>query len=88
MRYREFKSAPIPLGSGVTEAACKTVFTQRLKNSALGWSHQVPKTILALRTIVLSKSGTATYQAVLKNAYPNNLRPYRVNDKNTEEIAA
>ncbi len=88
MRYREFKSARIPLGSGVTEAACKTGFTQRLKCSALGWSHQVSKTILALRTILLSKSGTATYQAVLKNAYPNNLQPYRGNDKNTKEIAA
>jgi len=88
MRYSEFKSAHIPLGSGVTEAACKTVFTQRLKNSGMRWSHEGAKTILTLRTILLSKSWAVTYKAVLKNAYPDNLRPYRVNDKNNEKIAA
>ena len=46
----------LPLGSGVTEAACKTVFTQRLKNSGMRWSHDGAKTILTLRTILLSRS--------------------------------
>jgi hypothetical protein len=31
LRYHEYKQQGVPLGSGVTEAACKTVFTQRLK---------------------------------------------------------
>lgn len=88
MRYSEFESAHIPLGSGVTEAACKTVFTQRLKNSGMRWSHEGAKTILTLRTILLSKSWAVTYKAVLKNAYPDNMRPYRANDKSNEKIAA
>ena len=88
MRYSDFKSVHIPLGSGVTEAACKTVFTQRLKCSGMRWSHQGAKTILTLRTILLSKSWAVTYKAVLKNAYPNNLRPYHEKQQNNEKMAA
>lgn len=88
MRYSDFKSVHIPLGSGVTEAACKTVFTQRLKCSGMRWSHEGAKTILTLRTILLSKSWALTYDAALKNAYPDNLRPYQGKQQNTEKIAA
>jgi hypothetical protein len=35
MRYAAFRALGIPLGSGVTEAACKTVYTQRLKLRAI-----------------------------------------------------
>ena len=31
--YSEYRRNHLPIGSGVTEAACKTVFTQRLKQS-------------------------------------------------------
>lgn len=79
MRYSEYKSLHIPLGSGVTEAACKTVFTQRLKNSGMRWSHDGAQMILTLRTILLSKSWSSTYAACLATAYPSNLRPYGTN---------
>ena len=88
MRYSEYKSVHIPLGSGVTEAACKTVFTQRLKNSGMRWSNDGAKTILTLRTILLSKSWSSTYAASLKNAHPAELRPYRENNYNAKQIAA
>ena len=88
MRYSDFRSLHIPLGSGVTEAACKTVFTQRLKCSGMRWSHDGAKTILVLRTILLSKSWALTYDDVLKNAYPDNLRPYKEKQQNNQKIAA
>lgn len=88
MRYSDFKSVHIPLGSGVTEAACKTVFTQRLKCSGMRWSNEGAKTILTLRTILLSKSWALTYDDVLKNAYPHNLRPYQEKRQHDEKIAA
>lgn len=88
MRYSEYTSVHIPLGSGVTEAACKTVFTQRLKNSGMRWSHDGAKTILTLRTILLSRTWAATYSASLKSAYPAELRPYRENKSNTTITAA
>ncbi len=47
---------------------CKTVFTQRLKNSGMRWSHDGAKTILTLRTILLSRSWSSTYSASLTAA--------------------
>jgi len=88
MRYSEYTSVHIPLGSGVTEAACKTVFTQRLKNSGMRWSHDGAKAILTLRTILLSKSWTSTYAASLVNPHPAELRPYRENKHNATKIPA
>ena len=88
MRYSDYASVHIPLGSGVTEAACKTVFTQRLKNSGMRWSHDGAKAILTLRTILLSKSWASTYQASLTAAYPDGLRPYRENKCYTTITAA
>lgn len=41
MRYSDYTSVHIPLGGAVTKAACKTVFTQRLKNSGMRWSHGI-----------------------------------------------
>jgi hypothetical protein len=36
LRYAEYRRLGVPIGSGVTEAACKTVYTQRLKLSGAG----------------------------------------------------
>ncbi|MBV8614212.1 MAG: hypothetical protein JOY66_10640 [Acetobacteraceae bacterium] len=33
--YVRYRDAHLPIGSGVTEAACKTVFTQRMKQSGM-----------------------------------------------------
>ena len=88
MRYSDYKNVHIPLGSGVTEAACKTVFTQRLKNSGMRWSHEGAKSILTLRTILLSRSWSATYNATLKAALPASLRPYQKNSRKNQITAA
>jgi hypothetical protein len=88
MRYSDYASVHIPLGSGVTEAACKTVFTQRLKNSGMRWSNDGAKTILTLRTILLSRSWSSTYSASLTAVYPAGLRPYRKNNDCDVKTAA
>ena len=88
MRYSDYTSVHIPLGSGVTEAACKTVFTQRLKNSGMRWSHDGAKMILTLRTILLSRSWEATYSDFLTAAYPAELRPYQENNCCNDKIPA
>ena len=88
MRYSAYAAVHIPLGSGVTEAACKTIFTQRLKNSGMRWSHEGAKAILTLRTILLSKTWASTYEDCLKASYPSNLRPYWKNDRQQTKIAA
>src|SRR5215207_294708 len=38
LQYSEYAKKKIPLGSGVTEAACKTIYTQRLKLSGMRWT--------------------------------------------------
>lgn len=54
MDYQGYRRRGLPIGSGVTEAACKTVFTQRFKRSGMRWSHESGQVILDLRVIHLS----------------------------------
>jgi hypothetical protein len=54
MRYRHSSGQRLPIGSGMTEAACKTVFTQRLKRSGMSWTIAGGQVILDLRVIWLS----------------------------------
>ena len=86
MRYHEFKRLGLPIGSGVTEAACKTVFTQRLKLSGMGWKHEGAQVILNLRVILLSGIWEQVYEAVVNDNNPTDLKPYsneRINQLNT-----
>ena len=39
MGYAEAKAQNLPIGSGVVEAACKTLVTQRMKRSGMRWRH-------------------------------------------------
>lgn len=55
MRYAEMKAQGLPIGSGVVEAACKTLVTQRLKRSGMRWRHAGGQAILTLRALVQSE---------------------------------
>jgi hypothetical protein len=55
MDYDGYRRRGLPIGSGVTEAACKTVFTQRFKRSGMRWHHESGQVILDLRVIHLSR---------------------------------
>jgi hypothetical protein len=66
MNYAEYKTLGIPRGSGVTEAACKTVYTQRLKLSGMRWTRRGAQAILNLRVLQLSGVWHAAYVTVLK----------------------
>jgi hypothetical protein len=67
MRYAAYKRVGIPRGSGVTEAACKTVYTQRLKLSGMRWKKRGGQTIVDLRVVLLSGVWDNAYQRALKN---------------------
>ncbi len=49
MRYATWARVNLPIGSGVTEAACKTMVTQRMKRSGMRWRHAGGQAILTLR---------------------------------------
>jgi hypothetical protein len=69
MNYAEEKQARLPIGSGVTEAACKTVFAARLKRSGMTWGIAGGQVIVDLRVLVLSGVWDRTY-AMYLNAQP------------------
>ncbi|MBK6515594.1 MAG: hypothetical protein IPG04_16165 [Polyangiaceae bacterium] len=49
MRYAELREQGLPIGTGVTEAACKTLVTQRMKQSGMRWGKEGGQAILNLR---------------------------------------
>ena len=55
MDYATQIKKQLPIGSGVTEAACKTLVKQRLCGSGMCWKNKGAKVILSLRALVQSK---------------------------------
>jgi hypothetical protein len=64
MRYGEFRARGYFIGSGVVEAACKTVVAQRLKGSGMHWSEQGLSHILSLRTAILARRYDEFWRAI------------------------
>jgi hypothetical protein len=67
MRYAVYKRVGVPRGSGVTEAACKTIYTQRLKLSGMRFKKAGGQTILNLRVMLLSNVWTEAFRRVMNN---------------------
>jgi len=62
--YARLKSENKPIGSGIVEAACKTVVQMRLKRSSQHWDDQGGQAILTFRSILLSKQFDKAWQVV------------------------
>jgi hypothetical protein len=56
MRYPAFRAKGMHIGSGIAEAACKTVVSARAKRSGMRWTPDGLDAVLALRTSVLNRS--------------------------------
>jgi len=68
MDYALYREQQYPIGSGVTEAACKTVIKQRLCCSGMRWKEAGAAVVLSLRTLVLTPTRW--------NQFWNNLNQY------------
>jgi hypothetical protein len=55
MRYPQFRRQKLFVGSGVIEAACRTVVAKRLKQSGMFWTVRGANAILALRCCRLNR---------------------------------
>jgi hypothetical protein len=88
MRYDEYRRLGIPLGSGVTEAGCKTVYTQRLKLSGMRWKREGAQHILQLRVLRLSCVWDQAYRRVLHGMTQAKVRGQATNILRTAKIAA
>lgn len=63
--YSGYRRDHLPIGSGVTEAACKAVFTQRMKQSGMTWNGESGQWIVDLRVIHLSGLWSEVYRSYL-----------------------
>lgn len=80
MRYAALAAKNLPIGSGVVEAACKTLATQRMKRSGMHWREEGGQAILTLRALAQSdrfERGWAMVAATYKRhvAIPDNVIP-------------
>lgn len=51
MKYASNQSENLPIGSGVTESACKTLIKQRLCNSGMRWKESGAQSVISLRAL-------------------------------------
>lgn len=54
-RYYSIAENNLPIGSGIVEATCKTLVTQRLKRSGMCWGMEGGQSILTFRSLLQSK---------------------------------
>jgi hypothetical protein len=54
MHYAKYIRLNLPIASGVMEASCKTLVTQRLKRSGMAWTNDGGQAILTLRSLIQS----------------------------------
>ena len=55
LRYKQFRQAGYPVGSGTVESACKVVMQARMKQAGMRWSRDGAQAMLALRSVLLSE---------------------------------
>jgi hypothetical protein len=66
MTYAKYKRNGLPIGSGVTEAACKTIFAQRMKLSGMRWEKDSGQHVIDLRVILRGNVWTRVRDCWLK----------------------
>jgi len=54
MQYAEFRAKGLFVGPGVVEAGCRTMISQRLKQSGMEWTQRGANAIIALRCVMKS----------------------------------
>jgi hypothetical protein len=55
MKYAERVEAKLPIGSGVTEAACKTIVKMRMCRGGAKWKEEGAARVLSLRTLIYTE---------------------------------
>lgn len=88
LRYAEYRRQGLPLGSGVTEAGCKTIFTQRLKLSGMRWQKAGAQAVLELRVLLLSGVWDVAYARVLAGREEAKVEGQVVSHENKAKQAA
>jgi len=61
MNYASYRKSHLPIGSGVTEAACKTVVKQRMCGSGMTWKKSGADDVLTLRALACTDGAWDTF---------------------------
>jgi hypothetical protein len=88
MDYGGYRRRGLAIGSGITEAACKTLFTQRFKQSGMQWSMEGGQVVVDLRVIWLSGLWNQVYASYLAQLPQAQGRTKGAVVANSHEIAA
>jgi hypothetical protein len=64
LRYAQVAAQKLPIGSGVVEAACKTLAAQRMKGSGMRWRQPGGQAILTWRALIQSERFAAGWALV------------------------
>ena len=95
MHYAEYLRLSLPIASGVMEASCKTLVTQRLKRSGMAWTNHGGQAILTLRSLIQSNRWRSAWTLLSTNfrriitvpAQSNQCQPKMINSGQTQPIA-
>jgi hypothetical protein len=63
--YSGARRRGLPIGSGNTEATCKSLFTVRMKRSGARWKERTARDVIHLRALALSDRWNAGLQLTL-----------------------
>src|SRR5918996_2849721 len=78
MPYAHLRAQNLPIGSGVVEAACKTVVSQRLKRSGMRWRVAGGQAILTFRALCQNERFDRAWP-LLTDTYKRSVRlPHKV----------
>ena len=80
MHYAAYQRQHFPIASGVMEAACKTLVTQRLKGSGMAWTMAGGQAILTLRSLLQSDRWAQAWPLLAADFR----QPVRIPEENTE----
>ena len=65
MRYQNWADQNLPIGSGIVEAANRTLIAQRLKRSGQRWGKNGGQAVLSIRALVASNRFDAAWKAIV-----------------------
>ncbi len=68
MNYARQIKDNLPIGSGVTEAACKELIKQRLCNSGMRWKKNGASAVIALRSLVMTGDRWQQFREKISNS--------------------
>lgn len=68
MDFAERRAAGEPIGSGITEAGCKVIFNQRMKQSGMRWKGASGQRIVDLRTAVRGRLWSMIWHRILDDS--------------------